>query len=305
MRGRSRLAEGILPFLAGCVPILVVLVFTGLPIVLAVLYTFGDTGGLNATVAAVAQHQVVAKDGLTLGAYRAFFDSSDLRADLWATLWITGLSTVILVAVAWVLALFVRFGNRRLGHVASTLYLIPMFIPVVIASYALVTFWEANGRLAALLNSAGITHLGMPGYTSLGVVIGLVWTELPFGVILISAGLQSVPAVLIDAGRDVGASWVRLLWQVLVPLNKIPTLIVLIFTAVGALGSFTIPDLMGANSPQMLGVAMTDYYQSYGEPQMAEVMSVIIFLVALGLSCIYVVSLRSEKRRQAMRSESN
>jgi len=291
--------------LAGGLPVAVTIVFTGLPVLLAVLYTLGDTGGLNATVARVAEHQVVAHHGVTFGAYRNFFHSPSLRSDLWATVWVTAVSTAALVAVAWVLALYVRFSGGRIARVVSTLYVVPMFIPTVIASYALVTFWEQNGKLAAVLARLGLPHNGMPGFTLLGVVIGLLWTNIPFAVILISSSLQGVPEVLVEAGRDVGASWWRIVRSVLLPLNKLPTIIVITFTATGTLGSFTIPDLMGPNAPQMLGVAMTDYYQSYGQPQQAEVMSVLVFVAALIISSFYVWASRAERRRVAAQAEAS
>ena len=281
----------------GFVPVLITLVFIGLPVVLAVLYTLGKTGGLNATIAQVAQHQVVDKKGFTLGAYREFIDSKELRSDLWVTLWVTVLSTAALVLLCIVLAFFVRFSKGRAGRIVSTLYVVPMFIPTVIASYALVTFWQQNGKLAGVLHAAGLPDGWVPGFTSLGVVIGLVWTNIPFAVILLASAMQGVADVLVEAARDVGASWLRVIWSVILPLCRLPIVIIVTFTAIGTLGNFTIPDLMGPNAPQMLGVAMTDYYQSYGEPQQAEVMAVLVFLAALALSAFYVWASRADRRR--------
>jgi ABC-type spermidine/putrescine transport system permease subunit I len=299
--GRSfrRACAQALSICVGGVPVAVTLVFTAVPVVLAVLYTLGKVGGLNETVAALATHQVVARHGISFGAYEVFFADAGSRADLWVTLWVTLASSAVLVAMAWALALFVRFSRGRLGRAVSTLYVVPMFIPTVIASYALVTFWQQNGKLAGFLHVVGINNVPLPGFTTAGVVLGLVWTDIPFAVILISSGLQGVPDVLIEAARDAGASWWRIVRTVLVPLNKLPTLIVVIFTATDTLGAFTIPDLMGPNAPQMLGVAMTDSYQSYGQPQQAEVMAMLVFLGALLLSGLYLWASQSDRRRSA------
>lgn len=264
---------------------------------LAVLYTLGKTGGLNQTISRVAQHQVVDRSGFTLEPYRRFFASAALRQDLWVTIWVTVLSTAALVVVAVVLALFVRFSKGRVGKLVSTVYVVPMFIPTVIASYALVTFWQQNGKLAGLLHAAGLPESWVPGYTSLGIVIGLVWTNIPFAVILLASAMHGVADALIEAARDVGASWLRVIWSVVLPLCRLPIVIIVTFTAIGTLGNFTIPDIMGPNAPQMLGVAMTDYYQSYGQPQQAEVMSVLVFLAALVLSAFYVWASRADRKR--------
>jgi len=269
-------------------PVLFTLVFVGVPVVLAVGYTLGYTGGPNAALASTAQHQVVAHGGLSLEAYARFFSTPQLRSDLVATISITALQSLVLVVLAVALGLYVRFSSGLLAKAVSTLYVVPMFVPAVIASFALVTFWEDNGKLAGVLRTLGLPHSGLPGYTSAGVVLGLVWTNLPFGVILIGSGLKAVPDALVEAARDVGAGPWRTLMQVLLPAIKLPLAIVVVFSATGALGAFTIPDLMGPNAPQMLGVAMTNFFQNYGQPQMAEVMAVLVFLGALGLSGIFL-----------------
>jgi ABC-type spermidine/putrescine transport system permease subunit I len=269
-------------------PVVVTVVFVGIPVVLAILYTLGQTGGLNAAVAKVAQHQVVDHHGLTLAAYERFFASPELRADLVVTVVVTLVQSAILIVVATGLGLFVRFSTSRLAKAVSTLYVVPMFIPVVIASYALVTFWEDRGKLAGFLGALGLPHSGLPGYTTAGVVLGLVWTNLPFAVILIGSGLQAVPEVLIEAARDVGVGSGRILRRIILPSIRLPLAIVLVFSATGALGAYTVPDLMGPNAPQMLGVSMTSFFQSFGQPQMAEVMAVLVFLGAIGLSGIYL-----------------
>lgn len=282
---------------AGALPVAVAAVFVGLPILLSALYTLGDTGGPNSTVAETAQHQVVAARGLTLGGYRQLLQTPGFGRDIWVTAWITIVSTVILLVLAWVLSLYLRFSRGWIRAVVATLYTVPMFVPVVIATYALVTFWETNGKLAALLHAAGLGDSWLPGFTSGGVVLGLVWTNLPFAVIMIGSGLQAVPDALIEAARDVGAQPWRVLISVLVPLTRLPSIIVLTFTATGALGSYTVPYLMGPNAPQMLGVAMTSAFQDYQEPQQAESMAVLVFLAAAGLSFLYVRANRRELRR--------
>ncbi|MDA8063184.1 MAG: ABC transporter permease subunit [Actinomycetota bacterium] len=286
-RRPARRAKAIGTLLAS-LPVLVTVVFVGVPVVLAVLYTLGDVHGLNSAVASVAQHQVVARHGLTLGAYAHFFESAELRSDLVVTVVVTVVQSLVLVALALALGLFVRFGRGWLTKVVSTLYVVPMFVPVVIASFALVTFWEDRGKLAGFLALFGLPHSGLPGYTTAGVVLGLVWTNLPFAVILIGSGLQGVPDALIEAARDAGAKPLRVLRRVILPAIRLPLVIVIVFSATGALGAYTVPDLMGPNAPQMLGVAMTGYFQSFGQPQMAEVMAVIVFLGAIGLAGIYL-----------------
>ena len=60
------------------------------------------------------------------------------------------------------------------------------------------------------------------------------------------------------------------------------------FTAIGVLGSFTVPYIIGPNSPRMLGPAMTDAFQSFNEAQQATVMAMEVFALAAGIGYLYV-----------------
>jgi ABC-type spermidine/putrescine transport system permease subunit I len=292
----------IAPPAAGVVPVLITVVFVGLPIVLAVLYTFGYTGWLNQAVSLLATHEVTAAHGLTLGAWTQLFAQPGFLAELWTTVWVTVVSTAALIVVAWVIALYMRFARGWGRRVVGVLFVVPMFVPIVISSYALLTFWQDHGRLAGLLYPLGVHDAHLPGGTNFAVLLGLVWSNLPFAVLLIASGLHSVPDQYIDAARDASASWPMIIRTVLFPLVRMPTLVVITFTATGTLGTYTIPFIMGPSSPQMLGVAMTNAYSSYGQPQAAEAMSVVVFLLAAAFSVIYVRANAAEVRRLENRS---
>ena len=198
------------------------------------------------------------------------------------------LTTVIVLVLAWVIALYVRLTDTWASRMLSALAVVPMFIPVVIASWAILTFYSSDGfvRSVASHSSAWMRRFGASPVTA--VVIGLVWTHLPFATLMIVSGVQGVPDALIEAGRDAGASIPRVVWKVVAPMALVPTVIAGTFTAIGTLGSFTVPYFTGPNAPKMLGVDMADYFTSYNLPQASVVMAVVVFVVAAGFGVVYV-----------------
>lgn len=240
---------------------------------------------------------MVATHGLSFQAYRTLFTNPLFISSIAVTIWVTLVSTAILLAISWLLALYVRFSNGILSRIISTVYVVPMFIPTVIASYAIVTFWSSGGELQALFQHLGLGHLPMPGYTDFGIVLGLVWTNIPFAVILLASGLFNISDAYIEAGRDLGASWGTLFRKIILPLNRLPTIIVIVFTVTGILGSYAIPDIMGPAAPQMLAVTMTNFFTAFDEPQQSQVMAVLLFLAALLMSALYVWGNRVELKR--------
>lgn len=270
------------------IPVAFVAIFVGVPVVMSIAFSLGYTSGPNATIASLDQSLHTARQGVTLEVYTQLFSDPSFLKDTGATLWVTAVSVVLVLLVGWGLALYVRFTHGWLAHLISLLYVIPLFIPVVIASYALVTFWNANGYLSALIENITHLHFAGFGYTLFGIALGQLWTNIPFAVLMLASGLQAVPDALVEAARDMGASRLTILWRVVVPLNLLPTLIVGTFTGIGVLGSYTVPEIMGPNAPSMLGVTMARYFSSYNEPQLSSAVAVFVFLMAALLGTLYI-----------------
>lgn len=269
-------------------PIVVIAVFIGFPIVTAILYTLGHTGGTNSVIAAIGQDQHVAKGIGTLAAYREVLGDSQTRTDIWVTIVVTLISVAVVILVAWSIALYLRLAGNRLSKVVASLSVVPLFIPVVIASFSIRDFYATDGFLRSVAGQLGWHSAPTLTYTMVAITIGEIWTSIPFGVLLMSSGLAAVPDALIEAARDAGASMPRAVLRILLPMNLIPTVIVTTFTAISVLGSFTVPYLTGPSAPNMLGVSMNNYFQGFNRPQQAEVLAVVVFLVAVVIGSGYV-----------------
>jgi len=263
--------------------VLVVLII--LPAIQATTFSLGLVPTDNLTFS-TGQH-LVKSDSPTLDVYRDLLASSFIRDDLSMTLWITFVSVVLVAIVSYVLALYVRFGAGRLPRIVRSLYLIPMFVPVVIAAYAAITFYVDRGVLAALLHVVGIPYVS-PAYKPGGVVLTQVWFNIPFAVLMLGSGLDGIEQELIESANDVGAGFLTVLWRIVLPMNLVPLLIVLTFTFIGVIGSFTIPFLIGPNAPQMIGVAIQAYFSNYNQPQPAVGMAVLLFAIAAVAGALYV-----------------
>jgi ABC-type spermidine/putrescine transport system permease subunit I len=283
--GNERVKEATIGLLMVAPPTLVLVFLIVLPGVQAAIFSLGIVPSDN-LVFSTGQH-LVNSSSPTLQVYRDLLASPFVRDDLWLTVWISVVSVVLVAIVSYVLALYVRFGAGQLPKIVRSLYLIPMFVPVVIASYAAITFYVDRGFLAAVLHAVGLPYAS-PAYKPAGVVITQVWYNIPFAVLMLGSGLDGIEQELIDSAHDVGAGFLTVLWRIVVPMNMVPLLIVLTFTFIGVVGSFTIPFLIGANAPQMLGVAIQAYFSNYNQPQPAVAMAVMLFIICALAGALYV-----------------
>ena len=277
-------------------PVVLITLFVGLPVLLSIGFSFGMTGGLNSTAAAIGQNVYEADGLVTLDAYAQLFADVRFGRDLGATVFVTLVTTVITLALAIGIAVILRLRGGWSGAVLSGIGIVPLFIPVVIASWAILTFYSGDGFMRSVFAQFGL-DAPVFGFTVTGVVIASVWVNLPFALLMSTSGMQAVPDALIDAARDAGASTFAIVRSVLVPMAGIPLVIAATFTAIGVLGQFTVPYVTGPNAPQQLGVDISKYFQSFNQPQQAAAIAVVVFVIASGVAALYVwANFRSAKQ---------
>ncbi len=268
------------PLMMALPPIVLTALFVAYPALTAALYSLGDVHAVSPAITDIAHRQIAARHGLTLEVYRRLFMNPQFRADVAVSLSVTLWSVFAVLLIGYTVAFYYRFGRGARRPWTSVFFLVPMFIPVVIASYAMASFFNAGGWFDAGLFHLGVANPPAPSFTNLGIILAQIWVNIPFAVLLLGSSLGTISPSLIEAARDVGAGAWTVFWRVILPMTTLQGTIVATFTAIGIFGSFTIPYLIGPNAPQMLGVAMDSYYATYAEPQQAEAMAVITFLLA-------------------------
>ncbi len=289
--------RSILGFFMAVPPIMLVVCFVGIPIIIALTFSFGYTTGPNRVVSIIGQ-QIHKKDHWwgTFAAYKDVFKDSRFPGDFRTTLGVTFLSTAFTLLMALGIGLYQRIMGGRIASIMTTLCLVPLFVPVVISSWAIHTFYAGDGYMRSVLSHVGINFPTVTSTVS-AIVIGSVWTSLPFAILMVTSGLQSIPDALIETAQDAGAGFFRIVRTVLIPLAITPIVIAGTFTAIGIMGSFTIPLFLGPNQPTMLGVEISNFFGAYNRPQQSIVMAFIVFASASGIALIYIwANIRSAKQ---------
>ncbi len=241
----------------------------------------------------------VEKDGhvaYSLSRYAEMMNTISLRRSVGFTVRVTFASVVATFGLAYPLALYLRFTRGWVSTLLGALFIVPLFIPVVIASFAMTTFLVNHGYVGTLLHYVGIEDMPPLVYNATGIVLTEVWTSIPFATLVLLAGLQGIDDSLIDSARDVGAGPVRTFLAVVLPLNIVATVITVSLLFIGILGSFTIPYLVGGNAPQMLSVVMTNYFSNYLRPDISVALAVITFAIASLAGIAYVVGVSRRER---------
>lgn len=234
--------------------------------------------------------------GLTLARYDQVLGTKTIRADILFSVWVTVVSVAVVLVLGYPLALYLRFAQSRAAPLLAVLFTIPLFVPVVIASFAMITFLVNHGLVSTVLYRLGVERFPALVYNATGIVLTEVWATLPFAVLILGAGLQAIDDSLIDGARDVGAGRLRTFLSIILPLNTVPTLIAVTLLCLTIFGSFTIPYLVGGNAPQMLGVTMTNYLTQYLRRSEAVTIAVLAFVISSTVGIVYVASVSRRER---------
>ena len=262
-------------------PAFLVVMFTvAYPIVSSVIMSFqdGETGGL------------------TLANYTYFFTTESQLKNILFTLYVVIVTVGLALVIAYLLALYLRFVKSPISKAIGTLYLLPRFIPGLVAVYAMITIIRDTGvinRIALLLFNYDFKPAMM--YHASGLVIMNLWFNIPFAALMITAGLGAIPDSVIESARDVGASRMRVFRSMILPLSAKDVVVAGTFVFMTNVGSFTTPYLIGGNSPKMLGIALYDQFNRYLDYNRSAALSVIMFLICSVSAAVYIYTNLKER----------
>ncbi len=266
------------------------------PVFLVVGLIFFPT--LSAVISTI---RIETPDGaeLSLAQYARFFQDRQSVANLTFTLWVTVVTSCLLIAGCLPLALYLRFATGRLAAITQSIALFPLFVPAIIVCYALIRFMGPNGIIATLLDQVGLHAYKSPYLTPWGPVVGLFWEGIPLTLLVLVSGLSQVSRSAIEAARDVGAGPGAILLTIIVPLIKRSLLIAFTLDFLNIFGSFTTPYLLGPASPEIMSVYMQRTFIDLRKPIEAQTQAVISFIVCAAVGYIYVRAVARSRRRSA------
>ncbi len=215
--------------------------------------------------------------------FRYLFDDPTFWKSLRVTLVFNAIVNPLQVALAVILAVIVNQKVRGIGFF-RTILLLPIAIAGNIAALVWGLALDTNyGLVNGILEAVGIGR--QPFLRSvdqaLPSVIGIVsWIGVPFWMLFVLAGLQSIPEDLREAARIDGAGRLQIFYGITLPLLKRVLLFILVADTVINFTLFAPPYLLTRGGPaQSTNLMMYDAWKRgfvYGDLGSSEAMIVIL-----------------------------
>lgn len=222
----------------------------------------------------------------------------------WKVLANTAVFSIATVFLSVSLGLFIAVSiNRKIA--AKTMYRTLVFLPYVTATSAMALVWlwifdPQYGFLNMVLKVVGVRGpewLGSTAWAMPAIIIMTVWRFTGYIMLLYLGGLQSINGELLEAASVEGAGKTAVFWKITFPLLSPTTLFVVITTLITMLQNFETVYIMTqggpVNSTNMLVLYIYQNAFQYFEAGYASAVSVLLFLMMIGLT---VIQLRSSKK---------
>ena len=223
-----------------------------------------------------------------LSNYTSLIHDSVFLQSILFTLKYTAIVTIPIFVVGYALAVFVR-ANRRGTTVFRTLIFLPYIVGLVAESYmAVVELQPSSGTANFVLSKLGIVsnttawtvHTGL---ATTAICILVIWFASGLTMMLLMAGMQSIPTDLYESARVDGASWWSAERRITFPLLRRSIALSLIISVVGSFLAFNqffiITD--GGPGTSTVPVVMSIFQTAFADTDvgLASAMSVVLIIV--------------------------
>ncbi len=178
------------------------------------------------------------------------------------------LATAITLLIAYPMAYGLARTPRRWRPLLLGLVVLPFWISFLVRVYAWMAILKPNGFLdlagqAIGLNAGTLALLNTPS----AVIIGIVYSYLPFMILPLYSVLDKMDDTLIEASRDLGASALRTFFSITLPLSLPGVYAGCLLAFIPVVGEFVIPDLLGGNDSALIGKTLwTEFFNNQDWP---------------------------------------
>lgn len=267
---------------AGIVPaVVVILTLMGLPILIVLVYSFLEAspfGGVRPNVSLDAYVRLLfAEDWDGNQVFNPAYLVIGAR-----TLWVSALAVAGCLIVGFPVAYYIALQHRARRNLLLLLVTLPFWTNLLIRTYAWILVLRDTGLVNSALMASGLTERPLTLlYTEGAVVLGLIYTYVPFMILPIYAALERLDGRLIEASRDLYASRWATLRHVTLPLAKPGVVAGCILVFIPSLGSYLAPELLGGGQNLMLGSLVQLQFSSARDWPFGSAIAMVVMTIVL------------------------
>jgi putrescine transport system permease protein len=272
------------------VPYLWLLIFFLLPFLIILKISVSEMEGVIFQPLAQLKEGVLSLS-LNLSHYLFIVEDALYTKTYLASVKYAAVTTFWCLFIGYPFAYFMARARATLQPALLMLVMLPFWTSFLLRVYAWKGLLMDEGWVSRVLIALHVDDLLVrfdlipaPGKfmnTAFSLVIGMVYTYLPFMVLPLYATLSKMDLRLLEAAADLGATpWVGF-WKITVPLSKAGIIAGSMLVFIPCIGEYVIPELLGGPSTLMIGRVLWDEFFSNQDWPMASSVAVVVILLII------------------------
>ena len=195
----------------------------------------------------------------------------------WNSLKYSLITTILCIFFGYLLAYSLYKSKIKNKYLVLLLLILPMWTNVILRINALASIFLPQNILVDLFHLPGLNILG----TGWAILLGMVFTYLPFIVLPIYTSLEKIDPSLEEAALDLGVTNFIKFWKVIVPLSVKGLVSGSMMVLLPCISGFAIPKVLGSGNIPMIGYEIEQNFITMSYNQGA-VLAIILLIVILG-----------------------
>ena len=243
-------------------------------------------------------HSLIEKlSSLSFDSFAGLFSDSLYIDSYISSVAIAAIATAATLLVAYPFALAIARSSSKLRPMLLGVAIAPFWTSFLIRVYAWIAILKDEGLLNHFLIGIGLIDAPLGIFaTNTAVVIGIVYSYLPFMLLPLYAAIEGQDAALLEAAADLGASPLRAFLRITLPLSARGIVAGSLLVFIPAVGEFVIPDLLGGSGTLMIGRTLwNDFFLNRDWPSASAAAIVLLVLLVAPLLLYERLQLRDAK----------
>ncbi|MDE5563461.1 MAG: ABC transporter permease [Clostridiales bacterium] len=204
-----------------------------------------------------------ATGGFTGANFVHFFSRPNIMAVMGKSFLVALLTTVLCLILAYPLALALSSSALNKKFIIVMLFVLPMWINSLLRTYA----------IKIVLYMMNITNAWV------AVTIGMVYDFFPFMLLPLYSVVSGMDKSLIEASQDLGASPLKTLIKVRIPLSLPGIISGILMVFMPTVSTFAITDVLGDTSTYMFGNIINQWFRNSGGWNIGSAYSFILLIL--------------------------
>jgi len=223
---------------------------------------------------------------------RLIRDHDFVQSVLLTLIFVVGSAVVGQNCLGLMLALLMRGRNRVVRGVVSTVVIAAWVMPEIVAAFCWYAFLNRDGSLNSWLKGVGVEQNWLYSAPMFAIILANVWRGTAFSMMVYSAALSDIPPEITEAASIDGASGVRRLRFVTLPLIRRSILTNLMLITLQTLAVFTTIYVLTGGGPgtksQTTPVYMYQQAFKFYDLGYGTAMALVLLVVGALFSVVYL-----------------